>query len=146
MGLKLKYHSSAVLYPIDLAHPEESEYEVISDITGDDITGEELWDVDGNICSRDEMLYIFYRDYVTEIKDKDEYEKAKNYLKTEFGWTDDMFGKNKLLKIKQGDGYTYDDDDFDIYEYLPDDWCQVDESDLEVDDDYEPDYDDQWED
>ena len=142
MGLKITHYSPAVLYPIDYAHPEEYEYEVISDITGEDITGEELWSVNHYICSRDEMLDIFYRDYVTEVTDEEEKEKARNYLKTEYGWTDDMFGKNKLLKIKQGYDYSYDDEDFDVDEYLPDDWYPVDESDLEVDDDYEPDYDD----
>lgn len=149
MGLKITYYSPAVLYPIDDAHPEEIDYVVISDISGDEIDDDDIWEVDGEICSREEMLDIFYDQYVSEVTDEEEYQKGKQWLIENFSYEEKDFEEHPtMLKIDvpygKNDDYQYAlEDDFDPVgdDYLPDDFKQVDVDDLEPDEeDYEPDY------
>ena len=72
MGLRITGYTSAVLYPIDNASPEEIEYAVISDISGDDITDENLWKVGRDICSEGEMVELFNDRYVSKVENEDE--------------------------------------------------------------------------
>ena len=150
MGLRIINYTPATLYPVDMAAPEEIEYEVISDISGDDITDQDLWMVDGDVCSEEEMLEIFYKEHVSEVQDEDEYQQGKGWLIRVLGYKEDDFqGHPAMLKID----VPYEDsscqyalrDDFDPVwsDCLPDTYRAVDVSDLdpEEDDDYELDYD-----
>ena len=153
MGLRIISYTPATLYPVDMAEPADCEYVVISDISGKDITDQDLWLVDGGVCSEDEMLEVFYKDYVSEVQDEEEYQRGKSWLIRVLGYTgEDFQGDPIMLKIDVP--YEYDDedddcqyalrDDFDPIEndYLPDDYTAVDVSDLvPEEDDYEPDYD-----
>lgn len=143
MGLRITSYSPAVLYPIDNASPEEIEYVVISDISGDDITDEDLWKVDGDVCSEDEMLELFNDSYVSKVEDGDEYEKAKRYLIDERGCDEDMFKDHPdLLRIDVPDMVAGWDcmyafaEDFDPIEddYLPNDFHRTDIDHLEPED------------
>ena len=131
-------YTPARLYPVDDAHPEEVDYdiEVESDISGDDITGEEIWEIDDNlICSKDEMLEYFNEEYVSPVETEEEYIEAKKHLIEEEGYKEEDFNNNpKLLRIDYGDEVRYAfEENFDPIEdhYLPDDWCELDDSDLE---------------
>ena len=143
MGLRITSYTPAVLYPVDDACPEEIECEVISDISGEDITNEELWMVDGDICSEEEMLELFNNDYVSEVTDEREYEKAKRYLIEQGGCTEDMFKDHPdLLRIDVPHRQTAWNcmyafaEDFDPIgdDYLPDGYRAVDIADLEPED------------
>ena len=149
MGLKITNYSPAVLYPIDDAHPEEIDYVVISDISGDEIDDDDIWEVDGDICYREEMLDIFYDNYVSEVTDEEEYQKGKEWLIRECSYEEQDFEEHPImLKIDVSYGKNDDcqyalKDDFDPVgdDYLPDDFRQVDVDDLEPDEeDNEPDY------
>lgn len=149
MGLRIISYTPATLYPVDMAEPEDSEYVVISDISGKDITDEDLWMVDGEVCSEEEMLEIFYKDYVSEVQDEDEYQQGKSWLISVIGYKESDFqGHPAMLKIDvpYGDSscqYALRDD-FDPVgdNYLPDNYEEVDVSDLEPEEDvYGPDYD-----
>lgn len=149
MGLKITYYSPAVLYPIDDAHPEEVEYIVTSDISGDEIDDDDIWEVDGDICSREEMLDIFYDQYVSKVTDEEEYQLAKEWLINTYSYKEDDFKDHPTILCidipfdnHQDHQYALEDD-FDPVgdDYLPDDFKQVDVDDLEPDEeDYEPDY------
>ena len=149
MGLKITYYSPAVLYPIDDAHPEEIDYVVISDISGDEIADGDIWEVDGQICSEKEMLDIFYDQYVSKVTDEEEYQKGKEWIIREFHYEEQDFEEHPtILKIDipygKNDDYQYAlENDFDPIgnDYLPDDFRHLDVSDLEPEEeDYEPDY------
>lgn len=153
MGLKIINYSPAVLYPIDDAHPEEFDYVVISDISGDEINDDEIWEVDGEICSEKEMLDIFYDSYVSEVTDEEEYQKGKEWLIREVSYEEQDFEKHPtMLKIDVPYGRNDDcqyalENDFDPIgdDYLPDDFRHLDVNDLEPDEeDYEPDYGDEF--
>lgn len=146
MGLKITYYSPAVLYPIDDAHPEEVDYVVTSDLSGDEIDDDEIWEVDGDICSEEEMLNIFYDEYVSEIKDEEEYQKGKQWLIKNYSYEEKDFEEHPTM-LKINVPYRNDDcqyaleDDFNPVvddDYLPKDFKQVDVDDLEPD---EEDYD-----
>ena len=149
MGLKIINYSPAVLYPIDSAHPEEFDYVVISDLSGDEIDDDEIWEVDGEICSEKEMLDIFYDSYVSEVTDEEEYQKGKEWLIRELSYEEQDFEEHPtMLKIDvpygRNNDYQYAlEKDFDPIgnDYLPDDFRHLDVNDLEPDEeDYEPDY------
>ena len=153
MGLKITYYSPAVLYPIDAAHPEEVEYVVTSDISGNEIDDDDIWEVDGEICSEKEMLDIFYDYYVSEVTDEEEYQKGKEFLIKNFSYEEKDFEEHPtMLKIDvpygKNDDYQYAlEDDFDPIgnDYLPDDFRHLDVNDLEsYEKDYEPDYEDEF--
>ena len=153
MGLKINYYSPATLYPIDNAHPEEFDYVVTSDLSGDEIDDDEIWEVDGEICSEKEMLDIFYDSYVSEVTDEEEYQKGKEWLIREFSYEEQDFEEHPtMLKIDVPYGRKDDcqyalEKDFDPIgnDYLPDDFRHLDVSDLEPDEeDYEPDYEDEF--
>lgn len=147
MGLHIFNYTPATLYPVDMAEPADSDYEVISDISGDDITDQDLWMVDGDVCSEEEMLEIFYKDYVSEVQDEDEYQRGKDWLIRVLRYKEEDFqGHPTMLKIDvpyEEDSCQYAlEDDFDPIgnDYLPDDYRAVDISDLDAEeDDYEPD-------
>lgn len=147
MGLKITSYTPAKLYPIDSAHPAESEFVVTSDWSGDDITDGPIWNVGGDIVSQDEMLDAFFDDYITVLKPGDEkYEKAKAWLKDTYGWDEEDFDDQpNIYEIDYGDTQEYClEDDYDPIgdELIPDDWYEVDPDDLEPEeDDNEPDYD-----
>lgn len=143
MGLRITGYTSAVLYPIDDASPEEIEYAVISDLSGDDITDENLWKVGRDVCSEGEMVELFNDRYVSKVENEDEYEKAKRYLIDERGCKEDMFKDHPdLLRVDVPDTRAGWDcmyafaEDFDPVgdDYLPDDFEPVDIEDLEPED------------
>lgn len=146
-------YTPARLYPIDDAYPEEVDYdiEVESDISGKDITGEDIWEIDDKqVCSEDEMLEYFNEEFVSPVENEEDYLEAKKYLIEERGYKEEDFKNSpELLKIDYGDevGYAFKEG-FDPIgdDYLPQDWCKLDESDLEeiAFDDFDPDgdYDD----
>lgn len=134
-------YSPAILYPIDNARPEESDYdiEVISDLSGEDITGETIWLIDDeDVCSEEEMLEYFNDKYVSEVIDESEYQKGKEWLFKTFDYEEKDFENHpQMLKIKVPYGkdecqYALEDD-FDPIEgdYLPPKWKELDEDDLE---------------
>ena len=144
MGVRVVNYSYSpeVLYPIDDAHPEEVGYdiEVDSDISGKDITGKEIWELDDEtICSKEEMLDIFYDSYVSKVTNEEEYQKGKEWLIREFLYEEQDFEEHPTM-LKIDVPYERDDDcqyalenDFDPIDnnYLPDDWRELDEADLE---------------
>lgn len=141
-------YTPARLYPIDDAYPEEVDYdiEVESDISGKDITGEDIWEIDDNqICSEDEMLEYFNEEFVSPVENEEDYLEAKKYLIEEEGYKEEDFKDSpKLLRIDYGDEVRYAfKEGFDPIEdyYLPDDWRKLDDSDLEeiAFDDFDPD-------
>ena len=141
-------YTPARLYPIDDAYPEEVDYdiEVESDISGKDITGEDIWEIDDNqICSEDEMLEYFNEEFVSPVENEEDYLEAKKYLIEEEGYKEEDFKDSpELLKIDYGDEVRYAfKEGFDPIEdyYLPDDWRKLDDSDLEeiAFDDFDPD-------
>ena len=145
-------YTPARLYPVDDAYPEEVDYdlEVESDLSGKDITGEEIWQIDYNqLCSKDEMLEYFNEECVSPVETEEEYLEAKKYLIEEEGYKEEDFNNNpKLLRIDYSDETRYAfEENFDPIEgegdYLPADWCELDNSDLEeiAFDDFDP-YDD----
>ena len=85
-----------------------------------------LWCVNGKICTDNEMKEIFRKNYVQVITDKDEYEKAKEYLIKECNWTEDMFFNNIIVRIKSYNTYLYDDINYRIYDYIPSYWVKLD--------------------
>ena len=85
-----------------------------------------LWCVNGKICTDNEMKQFFRDNYVQVITDKDEYEKAKEYLIKECNWTEDMFFNNIIVKIKSYNTYIYDDINYRIYDYIPYHWVKLD--------------------
>lgn len=85
-----------------------------------------LWCVNGKVCTDEEMKEIFRKNYVQVIKDKDEYEKAKEYLIKECNWTENMFFNNIIVKIKSYNSYIYDDINYRIYDYIPSYWVKLD--------------------
>lgn len=140
-------YTPARLYPDDYAHPAEVDYdiEVESDISGKDITGEDIWEIDDNqICSEDEMLECFNEGFVSPVKTEEDYLEAKKYLVEEEGYEEEDFKNSpELLKIDYGDEVRYAfKEGFDPIgdDYLPEDWCKLDESDLEeiAFDDFDP--------
>lgn len=140
MGLKITHYSPAMLYPIDNAHPDETEYGVFSDISGDEINEDEIWEVDGDICSEEEMLDIFYDSYVSEVEDEEEYQKGKQLLIGSHKYQEKDFDNHpNMLKVYNADDdydYVLEDDFSPIMDgYLPDDFKHLDISDLEFDDD-----------
>ena len=141
-------YTPARLYPIDDAYPEEVDYdiEVESDISGKDITGEDIWEIDDNqICSEEEMLEYFNEEFVSPVENEEDYLEAKKYLIEEEGYKEEDFkDSSKLLRIDYGDEVRYAfKEGFDPIEdyYLPDDWRKLDDSDLEeiAFDDFDPD-------
>ena len=142
MGLRIKRYIPAKLYPVDDAYPEEVDYIVISDISGDDITDKDLYLVDGQVCSKDEMLEIFCDEYVSEITDEKEYQEVKDFLINFLDYNESDFDKHpKIIKINmpfdRDHDYCYelaDDLKYSIRDYLPDDFYHVDIWDLEVED------------
>lgn len=98
-----------------------------------------LWYVNGRVCTDNEMKEIFRKNYVQVITNKDEYEKAKEYLIKECNWTEDMFFNNTIVKIKSYNTYIYDDINYRIYDYIPSYWTKLDGDYTE---DYEEDIDD----
>lgn len=85
-----------------------------------------LWCVNGKVCTDEEMKEIFRKNYVQVIKDKDEYEKAKEYLIKECNWTENMFFNNIIVRIKSYNSYIYDDINYRIYDYIPSYWVKLD--------------------
>lgn len=153
MGVNVVNYSykRARLYPIDDAYPEEIDYdiEVESDISGDDITGEDIWELDdGTICSQKEMIEMFFEDFVTDVSEE-EYEEAKHAFIKDFSIdslaAEDMFADHpKMIKVDLDDGeiHYFLKDSFDPIEddMLPKDWRLLDQSDLEeiAFDDFDP--------
>lgn len=143
-------YTPARLYPIDDAYPEEVDYdiEVESDISGKDITIEEIWEIDDKqVCSEDEMLEYFNEEFVSPVENEEDYLEAKKYLIEEEGYKEEDFKNSpELLKIDYGDEVRYAfKEGFDPIEdyYLPEDWRKLDDSDLEeiAFDDFDPDAD-----
>ena len=155
MGLKITNYSPAKLYPIDDAHPEEYDVVVYSDISGDDITGEELWIYHNQVCSEEEMIDAFKEDYVSYV-DEEEYDEAKQFMIDNFDYKEeDFLSHPTLVKVEAPDGsdfeYVYELESYlnkNITEFIDKDYIySVDIDDLEVeDDDYDPsdDYYDEW--
>ena len=134
-------YSPAKLYPIDNAHPEEYDYdiEVISDLTGDDITGEAIWLIDDeDVCSEEEMLDYFNSKYVSDVDNENEYQKGKEWLIKVFDYEEKDFENHPpMLKINvpygRNNDYQYAlENDFDPIgnDYLPDDWRELDAEEL----------------
>lgn len=116
MGLKIINYSPEKLYPIDEAHPEEYDVVVYSDISGDDITEEELWVYYGKVCSREEMEEAFYEDYVSYVEE-DDYDEAKQFMINNRGYEEkDFLNHPTIVKVAN-----FNDDDNaefeDIYEF-----------------------------
>ena len=132
-------YTPAKLYPTDEAYPEEVDYdiEVESDISGKDITGEDVWEIeDKKLCSESEMLDYFNKEFVSPVENEEDYLEAKKYLIEERGYKEEDFKNSpKLLKIDYYDDvvrYAFKDDFDPIGDYyLPEDWCKLDEYDLE---------------
>lgn len=134
-------YSPAKLYPVDDAHPEEYDYdlEVISDLSGKDITNETIWQIDdGDICSEEEMLEYFNDEYVSDVNDEGEYQKGKEWMLEVFlGYEEKDFENHpSMLKINvpygKSDCQYALEDDFDPIrdEYLPQDWKELDDDEL----------------
>ena len=133
-------YTPAKLDPVDDAYPEEVDYEVeiISDISGDDITNEDsFYELDdGSICSEKEMLEIYFNDFVSKVETEEEYQKGKKFLIEELGYSEDDFKDHpSLLRI---DGiekhplYAFEENfNPDDYDYLPNGWCHKYYEDLE---------------
>ena len=147
------YYSPAKLYPVDDAHPEECDYdlEVISDLSDKDITNETIWQIDdGDICSEEEMLEYFNKEYVSDVIDESEYQKGKEWLIKVFDYEEKDF-ENHPPMLKINVSYLEDTcqyalkENFDPIgdEYLPDDWRELDAEELSeiAFDDFDP-YDD----
>lgn len=138
MGIKVTYYSPEVLYPIDDAHPEEIDYVVTSDISGDEIDDDEIWLVDGDVCSKEEMLNYFFDEYVEEVTDEKEYQKGKEWiLKNFIGYTEEDFKTHPvILKInvpwEHGPFQYALEDNFNPIgdDFIPDDFRNVDAEDL----------------
>lgn len=133
-------YSPAKLYPVDDAHPEECDYdlEVISDLSGKDITNKTVWQIDnGDICSEEEMLEYFNNEYVSEIVDEREYQKGKKWIIEFFGYTEKDFENHPtILKInvpcfESSCQYALETIFDPIgYEFLPEDWEELDDDKL----------------
>lgn len=134
-------YSPAILYPIDNARPAEYDYdiEVISDLTGKDITNEVIWLIDdGDVCSEEEMLEHFNDEYVSDVNDENEYQKGKEWMIEVLGYEEEDFeNRPPMLKINvpyEKSDCQYDlKDNFDPIESdcLPQNWRQLDDDDLE---------------
>lgn len=137
MSVKITYYSPEKLYPIDDAHPEEVEYVVTSDISGDEIDEDEIWLVDGDVCSEEEMLNYFFNEYVEKVEDEKEYQKAKEWLIKYIDYKEEDFEEHPvILKInvpwEHGPFQYAVERDFSPIgdNYIPDDFKQVDVEDL----------------
>ena len=142
MGLKRDKYL-ARLYPIDDSHPDWSDDVVYSDLSGEEITDKELWELsDGEICSEEEMIEAFYEYCLTEVKEED-YEFAKMEMISDGSHTEEDF---------KGHPTIYWNEDHEIYvlledvkgkekDLIPEDWHPVLIDDLDYDDyDDEPPY------
>ena len=140
MGLKITGHQNAS----DLG-PELYDYKVYSDISDDEIDEDEIWKVDGQICSEEEMLGIFFDEYVSEVNNEDDYQKGKEWLIKVVGKKEEDF-KNHPIMLKIDVPYGTDEcqyaltADFDPVndEYLPKDFVHLEVSDLEPDEENNP--------
>lgn len=140
MGVKVISYSPAVLYPVDFAHPEEMEIEVVSDYSGKIITDKYVWiDKDGEIYTKEEALATLNKKEVTDVRDLDsEPSLIKEFLEEGV----------KFVKYSMGERFCFDyADDNENYEGDPEyvleyfGYTEVETDELEPDDPEEPDTD-----
>ena len=133
-------YSPAKLYPVEDAHPEECDYdlEVVSDLSGDDITNDNIWEIDdGDICSEEEMLEYFNREYVSDVADEKEYQRGKAWMIKVLDYGEKDFENNPLMLKINVPYLEYEcqyalKDNFDPIgnDYLPDNWRELDAEEL----------------
>ena len=106
--------------------PAEAEEIILSDISGEEIDDwDNIWKTpDGDICSEEEAEDLFRDEYVEEVDpSSDEYQTAKEYIKTTFQVGEDFF-KNpkthvvKLVLGKDAEPIYDDTETWELHDYL----------------------------
>lgn len=142
MGVKILAYD-----PANYREPENYDIVVYSDISGEEINEDDVWSTDDGLCSREEMIDLFYNDFVKyKVEDEKEYEEAKKCLIEDIEADPDTFNNHPTI-FKLNDDFNHnpciyileEDLHSDFLEaYLPRDWEQVDPYQLDPVDEYDP--------